>query len=52
VRSLRGTLAQKWPDSNGDLYHATNPYVRVRADGSELVMTYRPTPPPKGSTVY
>jgi hypothetical protein len=50
--TLAATFAQKWPDPKGDLYHATNPYVRIRAEGPELVMTYRPTPPPKGSTVY
>jgi len=50
--TLAATFAQKWPDPKGDLYHATKPYVRIHAEGPELVMTYRPTPPPKGSTVY
>jgi len=49
---LAAMFAQKWPDAKGDVYHATKPYVRIHQEGPELVMTYRPTPPPKGATVY
>lgn len=50
--TLAATFAQKWSDAKGDVYHATKPYVRIHQEGPELVMTYRPTPPPKDATVY
>ncbi len=50
--ALAGTFAAKWGAPKGDIYHATAPFVRVHKEGPELVMTYRPTPPPKDQTVY
>ena len=49
---LAQTFATKWGQPKDDIYSATNPFVRIKKEGPELVLTYRPTPPPKNSTVY
>ncbi|HEY0253103.1 MAG TPA: hypothetical protein VGC41_16320, partial [Kofleriaceae bacterium] len=43
--ALAAAFAKKWGAPNGEVYHATAPFVSVHPDGTNLVLTYRPTPP-------